>query len=255
LSQDQEAEIFDLINRLIQTLSSPEVAVDDRHTPKLYARFLASLLARHRRDGASIGRLHNLPPPQHHVQGGHGTSYGGHGLSTSSQTTFSVAQPQADPQQGQRQDGGYSGSVFSMSDKTEPVYSPEETLAFGAETLDFGTTNANGLPATDGGGVPFSFNIESPISSGVPDDEILATMQTLKNPAWWQNMMMPGYVQGKSCSTQHMSDCSPRFSWPDAQAPATMNLENTESYIQQLHIPNTLHNGFGAFHAPEVPLH
>jgi hypothetical protein len=244
LSKEEETEIFDLITRLIQTLSSPEVAVDDRHTPKLYARFLASLLARHRRDGSTTGRLHPLPPPQNLIPGGHGAPYGGHAPSTSSQTTFSVTQPQADPQQGQRQDGGYSRSVFSVSDKTEPIYRPQPTTAFGAETLDFGS----GVHTES---APFHFNIESP---GVTDDETLATMQTLKNPAWWQNMMMPGYVPGRSCSTQQISDCSPRFSWPEAQAP-TMNLPSAESYIQHLHVPSNLHNTFGAFHAPEVPLH
>lgn len=25
-------------------------------------------------------------------------------------------------------------------------------------------------------------------------DEVLATMQAIKNPAWWQNMMMPGFT-------------------------------------------------------------
>lgn len=64
MTQGQENDIFDLIGRLIQTLSSPKIAIDDRHTPKLYARFLAGLLSRHRRDGASVGRLQPIPPSQ-----------------------------------------------------------------------------------------------------------------------------------------------------------------------------------------------
>lgn len=204
-------------------------------------------MARHRRDGSTTGRLHPLPPPQNLVPSGHNAPYGGHAPSTSSQSTFSVAQPQVDSHQGQRQDGGFSRSVFSVSDKTEPIYRPQTATAFGAETLDFG----NGVPTES---AAFNFNTESPNSNGVPDDETLAAMQTLKNPAWWQNMMMPGYVQGRSCSTHHISDCSPRFSWPEAQSPA-MNLPSAESYIQHLHAPNNLHNAFGAFHAPEVPLH
>ncbi|KAG6843914.1 hypothetical protein H0H87_011724, partial [Tephrocybe sp. NHM501043] len=70
LSKDQETEIFDLIGRLIQTLSSPEIAIDDRHTPKLYARFLAGLLSKHRRDGATVGRLHPHPPPSNNSSSG-----------------------------------------------------------------------------------------------------------------------------------------------------------------------------------------
>jgi len=45
---------LDLIARAIHILSSPHIAVDDRHTPKLHARFLARLLSRHRRDGNVI---------------------------------------------------------------------------------------------------------------------------------------------------------------------------------------------------------
>jgi len=62
MTKDLETEIFDLIGRLIQTFSSPEIAIDDRHTPKLYARFLAGLLARSRKDGATVGRLHPQLP-------------------------------------------------------------------------------------------------------------------------------------------------------------------------------------------------
>ncbi|CAK5274670.1 unnamed protein product, partial [Mycena citricolor] len=57
MSKEEENKVYDLIGRLIQTLSSPEIAIDDRHTPKLYARFLAGLLSKHRRDGATVGRL------------------------------------------------------------------------------------------------------------------------------------------------------------------------------------------------------
>ena len=30
------------------------------------------------------------------------------------------------------------------------------------------------------------------LSAGVPDEDMLATMQALKNPAWWEGMLMPG---------------------------------------------------------------
>lgn len=64
MTKGQENDIFDLIGRLIQTLSSSKISIDDRHTPKLYARFLAGLLSRHRRDGVTMGRLQPVPPPQ-----------------------------------------------------------------------------------------------------------------------------------------------------------------------------------------------
>ncbi|KAI9439194.1 fungal-specific transcription factor domain-containing protein [Lactarius indigo] len=53
-----ETEIYQVIERLINTIGSPQIAIDERHTPMLYSRFLASLLAKHKRDGVARGRLH-----------------------------------------------------------------------------------------------------------------------------------------------------------------------------------------------------
>jgi hypothetical protein len=47
-----EDEIFELIGRLITMLQ--DVAIDERHTPRLYAQFLASLLTGHRKGGGSV---------------------------------------------------------------------------------------------------------------------------------------------------------------------------------------------------------
>ena len=92
MTKDQENDVFDLIGRLIQTLSSPKIAIDDRHTPKLYARFLAGLLSRHRRDGATVGRSQPVPPSQNPLAGdkngdGNGT---GQGQSTSAPMGSSI---------------------------------------------------------------------------------------------------------------------------------------------------------------------
>jgi len=178
LSKDQETEIFDLIGRLIQTLSSPEIAIDDRHTPKLYARFLAGLLSRHRRDGATVGRLQTHPPSS--------SSKDFNQASTpSSSTGFSASQSQSGNNQGQSySSGSYNQTVESLD--TTPIYRPEATFSAGTGPIHFG--NDLGLLGYE---------------NGVSDEEMLATMQALKNPAWWQNMMMPG------------------FSWPDPQSPAS----------------------------------
>ncbi|KAG2124252.1 hypothetical protein BD769DRAFT_1776582 [Suillus cothurnatus] len=53
LTRQMEDGIFELIGRLITTLQ--DVAIDERHTPRLYARFLSSLLTRHRKGGGSVG--------------------------------------------------------------------------------------------------------------------------------------------------------------------------------------------------------
>ncbi|KAJ7660324.1 hypothetical protein DFH06DRAFT_393736 [Mycena polygramma] len=65
MSNEKESQVYDLIGRLIQTLSSPDIAIDDHHTPKLYARFLARLLSRHRRDAVTLRHVHTQPPSAH----------------------------------------------------------------------------------------------------------------------------------------------------------------------------------------------
>lgn len=65
--------------------------------------------------------------------------------------------------------------VIHGQHSTTPVYLPEITYAAGAGAIQFGDSNMLGL---DG--------------NAVGEEEMLATMQALKNPLWWQNMMMPG---------------------------------------------------------------
>jgi hypothetical protein len=45
VSREQRLEIRDRVEKVANLLGSPEVAVDDRHGPKLYSSFLKSLLA------------------------------------------------------------------------------------------------------------------------------------------------------------------------------------------------------------------
>ena len=177
LSKNQENEIFDLIGRLIQTLSSPDIAIDDRHTPKLYARFLAGLLSRHRRDGAGVGRMHPQPPPPNQIPPPSSVDYASQ-MSTPS-STFGASQTQGGINQTQEQQSGYTQNVFNRTpEKVEtPIYEPEATYTADAGTNHFGNLDLD-----------FGFG------NGVSEEEMLATMQALKNPAWWQNMMMPGCV-------------------------------------------------------------
>ena len=49
-----ETEIYRAIDRLINTIGSPQVAIDEHHTPMLYSRFLAGLLAKHMRDKPAL---------------------------------------------------------------------------------------------------------------------------------------------------------------------------------------------------------
>ena len=169
ISKEQEEDIFYLIGRLIQTLNSPEIAIDDRHTPRLHARFLAGLLSKHRRDVATTGRLHAQPPPAQSVSDLSNTTPSRPGVG-GSQQVFSLASG-----------SGASSSHSSTTQGTnmeqnlvqEPVYETEAAY----------TTDSGPMEILD-----FSY------SPGSTDDEMLGALIALKNPSYWQNMMMPGYV-------------------------------------------------------------
>ncbi|KAG6889466.1 hypothetical protein C0995_000993 [Termitomyces sp. Mi166 len=195
LSKEQETEVFDLIGRLIQTLSSPEIAIDDRHTPKLYARFLAGLLSRHRRDGATVGRLHPHPPPSNDSA----SRDFAHSDAPTSTSTFSVTS------NGSPTQGSSFGGSFQQDGKmdTTPIYQPEATFS-----------------AT--GAIHFGSDVGvSAFGGGMSDEEMLATMRALKNPDWWDNMMMPG------------------FSWPEAaSSPSSNGNSPPASYSQSSYSPS-----------------
>ncbi|KIK64122.1 hypothetical protein GYMLUDRAFT_40371 [Collybiopsis luxurians FD-317 M1] len=245
LSKEEENEIFNLIGRLIQTLSSSAIAIDDRHTPKLYARFLAGLLSKHRRDGATVGRLQPQPRPPLQMQfSQHTFDISDPNSNTSSMSTFPVAQPQNTHLGGHGSNtssgGNYmssdTGSFVAQSTQSQdttstPMYRPEITYAAGAGAIQFGESSVLGL---DG--------------NAVGEEEMLATMQALKNPRWWENMMMPGFI------------------WPDPASPSSgSNVSSSptpSSYSGNHHLHHApipaMNNSpsYGMFHAAQqVPLY
>jgi hypothetical protein len=212
LNKEEENEIFDLISRLIQTLSSPKIAIDDRHTPKLYARFLAGLLSRHRRDGATVGRLHPNPPPQTQVAASvvPGTSASINSFSVSHPTGINTGRDES-----YRGTGGFS---HPSENSETPIYMPEATFAVGTGQINFGA----------------DFDITMLGVSGFSSDEEmpLATMNAIKNPEWWRNMMMPGFV------------------WPEGSPSPPANMHGSPTYPQNVNMQSQ----FGIFHASQVPL-
>lgn len=47
LSEERRSKIIPVVERFIRALNDPSVSIDDSHTPKIYARFLAGLLQKH----------------------------------------------------------------------------------------------------------------------------------------------------------------------------------------------------------------
>ncbi|PVG01932.1 hypothetical protein CPB86DRAFT_751962 [Serendipita vermifera] len=56
LSEEKRHPIIPLVERLIRVLSKPTIAIDESHTPMIYARFLTSLLHKHRVHAATAPR-------------------------------------------------------------------------------------------------------------------------------------------------------------------------------------------------------
>ncbi|KAK7047769.1 hypothetical protein VNI00_006097 [Paramarasmius palmivorus] len=187
LPKEEGSEIYQLIGRLIQTLSSPSIAIDDRHTPKLYARFLAGLLSHHRRDGATVGRLHPQPPPQQQLQSRPSADYAQ--PHTSTMSTFSVSQGS----QEQSSHQSFSQNTFRSTDMSTPIYRPEATYTAGAGAIQFDVD-------------PNLMNFDGSTGS---EGDMLAAMQALKNPNWWNNMMMPGFSWPETHSSPSNSSNSP----------------------------------------------
>lgn len=55
LSENLQQEVIQTVTRLIEVLQSKDVALDGRHTPALYSRFLSSLLRKHHVQSTSTG--------------------------------------------------------------------------------------------------------------------------------------------------------------------------------------------------------
>ncbi|EIN06539.1 hypothetical protein PUNSTDRAFT_72698 [Punctularia strigosozonata HHB-11173 SS5] len=177
-----EHEILEVISRLIQILSSPEIALDDRHAPKLYARFLAGLLTKHRQDGMVPQDRQTPQPPHHQVQYGTGNP-GGHQMQPSaSNQIYSLSQQQGAYGGGQ----DYGAQQMSLHSSLPPVMlaPPEDDALLSAVSSNPGSGFGGSMDGT-------LYPPSAQPSPGSPE-MTLASMQAIKNPAWWESMMMPG---------------------------------------------------------------
>ncbi|PSR74578.1 hypothetical protein PHLCEN_2v9755 [Hermanssonia centrifuga] len=174
VKKDQEEQIFQLIGRLIQNLNSPEIAIDDRHTPRLHARFLASLLSRHKRDVASSTRSQQTEPPQ--------------GQTTTGSAGRSTTQPGTDQASMQQ--------VFSMS----PVSSPQGNIPQTQPTGRMHTPPDNAVPVEQvyqqetytADASPDVLDFDSNVNGAFEEELFGGALLALKSSSYWDNMMMPG---------------------------------------------------------------
>lgn len=180
MTPETRSEIRSLVNQVIDLLGSPEVAIDERHGPKLYSRFLAKLLAK------PMARLDPLSP--------------GSAANAALPRVRAARQPRSSP----AQTPNFDSSTFEIptaiynhsSPTTSTSLSPPPTEA----ALSFDTFAPVG--PTD----PFATDIAATLAANnantnnvmmddfsLPfDDHIVQSLQSLTDPSGWQDISLPG---------------------------------------------------------------
>jgi hypothetical protein len=162
--------ILSLVGRLIKVFASNNVAVDDRHTPKLYSRFLASLVARY---STPSEESHRAIPK----------------IESSPVDTPMTSLPTLSMSSNQR-----PGQI-TQATQVAPMGSNQYGQTLTLSPTHYGDTYSS----SSAGGTVTQYNMEQSMPE-VPSEDLLASMQAINNPVWWEHVMMPG------------------FTWPDSVA-------------------------------------
>jgi len=157
----------------------------------LYSRFLASLLARHKRDGAAQGRMPQQGPPTEQMASG------------SNAPVYQQPLQQPQPSHGTSSTGFSTGvSGASASDLTpmtldNRVAVPNEGITTNSDSpgnyaFDVPPDFTFGVTSHQADMMDFTFDpIVAPGNEDMP-----AAMQAIQSPTWLENMLMPGSVDG-----------------------------------------------------------
>ncbi|EJT98211.1 hypothetical protein DACRYDRAFT_71277 [Dacryopinax primogenitus] len=211
LADTQQAHIVSMITSVVEVFNS--VAIDNMHTPRLYARFLQTLLEkRHTLEEPAPTQVPPEPEnvskePMPRINGSAPQNSGipAPVLAPAVAVTTEVQMPAPIPQQLPAQaalptpptlyvEGSVSGAVSTVGDETEVP------------------------PSTYGGSL---FNLDDMEN----DDDYLASMRALNNANWASNMLLPGWTWPAD---------EPMDGWfahgPEEQLP----VPDAASYIDQL---------------------
>lgn len=161
-TQEQRQESYNLIQRVIDALGSPEIAVDDRHGPKLYSKLLTGLLATVKLDAPYPGRrglsharkLSSRNSPSLASSSPSRSSASPLMPSTAQLSNSQIKQIQADDGQNSPGDGSFGDSPSSMK----------------------------GLNVQEFFAPPLPF-----------DGELLHSVQNLTNSTEWEGAALPGW--------------------------------------------------------------
>ncbi|KAF8579154.1 hypothetical protein K439DRAFT_1360225 [Ramaria rubella] len=165
VAQSHRDHILALVGRFIKMLGSSDIAVDDRHTPKLYSRFLAGLVARYspqiQEPPQTVPKLEPSPviAPMS-------------SLPDLSVSTSQSSDPLSRP-----------SHVAHIADHQQ--YSQHMTLSPASIDDIYSTSSGSGHTVTQ-------YGMEETMPE-VANDDLLASMQAIDNPVWWGHVMMPGF--------------------------------------------------------------
>ncbi|KAK0440535.1 hypothetical protein EV421DRAFT_2083664 [Armillaria borealis] len=170
LDKADKDESLKLIEILIDKFSSSDIAVDDRHTPTLYARFLALVLGKYRHSGQ-------------------GTTFGGSQTLLPGHTDTSM---NMDGEMNTESSDNWQKSFFAQGyDSAGFTFMPEATRAAGSWSIQFGSDME--FPQLLTGNQNINGNGEAGDQPGSMQDEMIMSIQRLDNPEWLQGILMPGY--------------------------------------------------------------
>lgn len=198
LSLQQRLDIRRHVMNVIELFGGPEVALDDRHGPKLYARFLKNLL---NSPMAKVDTSGTSPMPRqkssHRSKSASMTPEPDRALDLQSSTLTSYPSPS-------------TGSYTLSPPPTQLAMSFDRFAPQGGAIDPFignfpaGQSN---ISAQDAVGV--TMNIQEYLQPVLPyDNDIVQGIQALTDPSVWQSIADPGYswlTQFSQATTMHMN--------------------------------------------------
>ncbi|KAK0187333.1 hypothetical protein F5146DRAFT_1209911 [Armillaria mellea] len=156
-------ESLNLIEILINKFSSSDIAVDDRHTPKLYARFLTTALGKYQESKGTAR--------------GHSQTVLLVNTGTSRSATDKVDKESSNNPQKSSVAQEYDSTGFTYWPASRPVPLDSDTELL---HIIYGSQNVNGNGWAEG-------------QPGNTEDEMVMPIHSLDNPEWLQGTLMPGY--------------------------------------------------------------
>jgi len=183
-------EIRGLVQRVIDLLGSPAVAIDDRHGPKLYSRFLEKLLAKPmaRLDSMSPASAANASLPrvkQRRPKSSSGqTSDSAAGAFEIPSTVYNHPSPATSSSLSPPPtEAALSFDTFAPVGGAIDPFAPESSIP----SMSVHSTSTGG---TAMGGLMMAEEFFQP---PLPfDDHIVQSLQSLTDPSGWQDISLPG---------------------------------------------------------------